>query len=108
MRPIIQKQGKSKRGVWTKAQKQYTERAVNFGCLACWFGRGIEGTPSQWHHSKENWHGGGMRCPHEFGLALCAIDHYLVHHHTKDFSLLVGMSESELVALSMKMFNWQS
>ena len=110
MRPIIQKQGKSKRGQWTKEQKEYVERCCSFGCIACYIGRGIAGTPASWHHEKERWHGASMRAPHEYGLALCDHDHKVgpesVHRSPASFAILVGMSESELVALSQKMFGW--
>jgi hypothetical protein len=106
-RPIIAKQGKSKRGVWTKEQRDYTDRCVSAGCIACIVGRQIHESPSNWHHTRENYRGTGMRCPHEFGLALCPSDHWLVHHRPRDFEVLVGMSEAELVKVSQRMFRWQ-
>jgi hypothetical protein len=106
MRPITQKQGKSVRGKWSLEQRQYTDRCISAGCIACIVGRQIHGSPSQWHHSKDGWHGAGMRCPHEFGLALCPFDHHMVHHRPREFAALVGMSEAELVKVSQKLFHW--
>lgn len=106
MRGIIEKRGKSKRGVWSREQKEYTDRCISAGCIACIVGRQIHESPSQWHHSKDGWHGAAMRSPHEYGLALCPTDHWLVHHRPRDFEVLVGMSEAELVKVSQKLFHW--
>lgn len=107
---IIQKRGKSKKGKWTRAQRDYVDRAIKGGCIACKVGHNLENLRCQWHHEKQRWHGGGMRAPHHYGLALCEDHHLLgeesVHGHPEAFAKLVGMSEAELVDFSQKIFNW--
>ena len=110
MRPIIQKQGKSKRGVWTKAQKDYADRCCEFGCFWCWITKRIEGTPGQYHHQSEDYNGLGMRAPHHMGMCLCPAHHdeseESVHLAPKRVKMLTGYTESELVLSSQEKFGW--
>ena len=107
MRPIVQKHGKSVRGQWTAKQRQYVDRCVADGCVACRRAEGIRGVPCQWHHEKERFHGAGMRSPHEFGLPLCFEDHFLIHHYRADFEARVMCTEAELVDLLQIEYNWR-
>jgi hypothetical protein len=110
MSPIIQKLGKSKRGRFTKEQREYVDRCCAFGCLPCYIGRGISETPGNWHHAE--FHGAGMRGPHEHGFCCCPFDHTVsdesVHRNPTAFAAWVGMTEAQLVALSMRMFGWKN
>ena len=109
--PSFPKQGKSKRGVWTKEQREYVERAVEFGCLVCYL-CGSAGTPASWHHIREGYHGIAMRPPHHCGIALCRFHHVdgaaSIHRNPEAFTALTGKSEVDLVALSQSMFGWSS
>lgn len=107
------KQGKSKRGQWTKEQGNYVERCVEAGCVACFLGMGISGTPAEWHHCKDGWHGASMRSPHHYGLALCPYHHdqsidESVHLNPAGFRRLIGMSEAEAVRYCWDRFGWSS
>ena len=107
----IKKLGKSKRGKWSEEQRAYVSRCVAFGCVACYLGHGIDGTPAEWHHEKERWHGGGMRAPHEYGLALCPNHHdqgdESIHLNPQAFANLIGMSESSAVQYCWEKFGWK-
>lgn len=111
MRPIVAKQGKSKRGQFTPDQSAYIDRCIEFGCIACYLGRGVSGSPACWHHQKQGYHAAGMRAPHEQGLALCEFDHKTgpdsIHRNPKAFEHWLDMSEAELVAYCQKRFNWE-
>ena len=105
------KQGKSKRGQWTKEQREYVACCVEFGCIACYLGNGINGTPSQWHHV--GFSGAGMRGPHEHGIPLCHFHHLgstteSVHLNPEGFRRLIGMSEAEAVRYCWDRFGWQA
>lgn len=109
MRPIIEKQGKSKRGKFTAEQSRYISRCIDAGCIVC----AIKGNINpfcQWHHQKENYHAAAMRAPHEKGLSLC-YDHHLgnrgIHTHKTLWLEDAGMSEAELVNVSQRLFHWQ-
>ena len=99
LRPVQPKQGKSKKGYWTLAQRQYVNRCIDAGCILC-------GQPAQWHHERERFHGLGMRGPHEFGLPLCPRHHILVHENRPAFVLLAGETEAQLVDRVQKIFRW--
>ena len=110
---MFEKCGKSKRGDWTPEQYQYAQRCVEFGCVACYLGRDIAGTPAMWHHAKEGFHGAGMRAPHHHGLALCQFHHLgstaeSVHLNPEGFAQLIGMSESDAVKWCWGWFGWVS
>ena len=104
----ISKKGKSKRGQWTKEQREYVSRCVEFGCVACYLGHGIDGTPAEWHHS--GFSGIAMRGPHEHGLALCPYHHDVgpesVHLNPQAFAHLIKMSEAEAVSWCWGRFGW--
>lgn len=107
---IIQKQGKSKRGRWTQAQREYVEKCLADGCIACLrSGRGA--TQAQWHHEKQRFHGAAMRAPHEFGLPLCDMHHKVgldsIHRDRAAFEKLVGCTEAQLVDMLQKRYNWK-
>jgi len=97
------KRGKSKRGQWSKAQKDYVSRCLEDGCIIC-------GSPAQWHHEKERFHGVGMRAPHEFGLPLCPYHHTdgpdSIHRSRVAFERLAGASEAELVDRMQREYGW--
>lgn len=107
---MFSKKGKSKRGQWTKAQYEYAQRAVDFGCVACYLGHGIESSPAMWHHQKEGFHGAGMRAPHHHGLPLCPTHHLhgedSVHRNPAAFAHLIKMSEAEAVSWCWNRFGW--
>ena len=108
---VFRKKGKSKRGQWTKAQRDYVSRCVEAGCVACFLGMGIAGTPAAWHHCKDGFHGAAMRAPHEYGLALCHYHHdqgpESIHLNPEGFKRLIGMTESEAVKYCWDRFHWQ-
>ena len=54
---MFEKKGKSKRGRWTPEQRAYAARLIENGCIACYLGHGIEGSPAMWHHQKEDYTG---------------------------------------------------
>ena len=108
---MFSKSGKSKRGEWTPEQYAYAQRCVEFGCIACYLGHGIEGSPAMWHHQKEDYHGAGMRAPHHHGLPLCHHHHLgstseSVHLNPEGFRRLIGMSEAEAVTWCWERFGW--
>jgi hypothetical protein len=108
MRPVQVKQGKSKRGQFSQAQADYIARAVAEGCLVC-RQMGHPGTPGNWHHAKQGFHGAGMRGPHEIGFCLC-YEHHIglrgVHTYRHRFMADAGMSETQLADLSQKLYGW--
>lgn len=108
---MFPKRGKSKRGRMTKAQKEYIERCLADGCVIC-AKLGDSGTPAQWHHEKERWHGAGMRAPHEYGLPLCPWHHNQgpdsIHRNPKGFASLAGMTEAQLVDKHQRDYGWIS
>lgn len=108
---VFSKKGKSKRGKFTKAQRDYISRCLEDGCAVCSI-LGMAGTPGHWHHCKEGWHGAGMRAPHEYGLVLCPWHHTdgpdSVHRNPKGFAALVGMTEAQLVDKMQRDYGWLS
>ena len=108
---ITQKTGKSKRGQWTAKQRQYVDRCVADGCVACRRAFGHKGVPAQWHHEKERFHGAGMRAPHEFGLPLCDQCHtiapFSLHRNRVKFEWHIGCTEAELVDLMQIEYDWK-
>lgn len=55
----------------TKAEKEWCDRIVNFGCIACWLD-GYSGTPAEIHHILS----GGRRKGHMFTIPLCSPGHH--------------------------------
>lgn len=106
---IIQKKGRSTRGKWTKAQRDYVSRCVEDGCALCRI-LGVAGTSAAWHHERERFHGMSMRGPHEYGLPLCPWHHDIgpdsVHRNPKGFAALSQMSEAQLVDKLQRDYGW--
>lgn len=106
---LIHKRGKSERGKFSKAQRDYISRCIADGCAVCKI-LGVAGTVSAWHHEKERWHGAGMRAPHEYGLPLGPWHHTdgpdSVHRNPKGFAALAGMTEAQLVDWYQVNYGW--
>lgn len=107
---LIPKKGRSKRGQFTKAQKDYISRCLEDGCAVCRI-LGMAGTPANWHHEKERWHAAAMRAPHEYGLPLCPYHHDKgpdsVHLNPKGFAALAKMTEAQLVDKMQRDYGWK-
>ncbi len=106
---IIAKEGRGKRGHKTHEEVGYIVRCVSAGCILTLIKFGISNEPGEYHHARAGT-GAGSIAKHADGFCLSPEFHRLGNHaiHVmgrRSFERYWGISESELMALSKKMFN---
>ncbi len=105
----ILKEGRGKRGKMSAEERAYVERAVSAGCILTFVKFGISNEPGEYHHARAGT-GAGSLAKHADGFCLSPEFHRLGNHaiHVmgrRAFERYWGISESELMAISKKMFD---